>query len=126
MADKMTLCIDFDGVIHDYKEGWKDGTIYGNVVPGFFDWAYEAQNFFKLTIYSSRSATEKGRTEMYDWIGRQWRAWDPTKAITIDFAHEKPIAFLTIDDRCIQFNGDWNDIRLDPTILRKYKAWNNK
>lgn len=123
--DKMTLCIDFDGVIHDYKEGWKDGTIYGNVVPGFFDWAATAQNFFKLVIYSSRSKTPEGLEDMMVWLHDQWITWggDP---IEIEYAHEKPIAFLTIDDRCIQFNGDWDDIRLDPTILRKYKAWNNR
>lgn len=125
MDKKLTICIDFDGVIHSCEHGWQDGEIYGNVVPGFFDWAYEAQKFFKLTIYSSRSATEKGRAKMYEWIGAQWRAWDSTKAITIDFAHEKPIAFLTIDDRCIKFNGDWSAFELDPRNLRHFKAWNN-
>lgn len=128
--DKMTLCIDFDGVIHDYKEGWKDGTIYGSVVPGFFEWAAGAQNFFQLVVYSSRSKTEKGLNEMELWMEDQWAKWalnnPEATAIDLQFAHEKPIAFLTIDDRCVTFNGDWDDIRLDPTILRKYKAWNNK
>lgn len=29
-----TICFDFDGVIHRYNEGWKDGSIYDVPIEG--------------------------------------------------------------------------------------------
>lgn len=124
---KPVLCLDFDGVIHDYKEGWKDGSIYGNVTPGFFDWATEAKEHFKLVIYSSRSKTPEGVAAMREWLTDKITAWQTGKwdVVTLGdftFAHEKPPAFLQIDDRAITFNGDWKP--LVPAMLRQFKPWN--
>jgi hypothetical protein len=130
MADKPTLCIDFDGVVHRYSKGWQDGTIYDDVTDGFFEWAAEAQRYFKLVIYSSRSKDMNQRTLMAMWLYEQRNKWIAAHGpadvdlIDIEFAHEKPPAFLTIDDRCQPFGGRWDDVHLDPKLLRQFKPWN--
>ena len=124
---KPIICIDFDGVIHDYKKGWQHGVIYGDVVPGFFEWALEAQKRFTLTIYSSRSKSAEGLMAMSFWLKEQIERWKKTgarwdDAFCFEFAHEKPAAFLTIDDRAIRFEGDWS--ALHPDELLAFKPWN--
>lgn len=109
------LCLDFDGVIHDYREGWKGGVIYGDVTPGFWEWAIEAQKHFKLVVYSSRS--KDGVGAMHDWLVAQ--GWPDV--VDIEFAHEKPPAFLTIDDRALTFRGKWS--AFDPAELCNFKPW---
>ena len=132
MSDfKPTICIDFDGVIHSYERGWQDGVIYGSVVPGFFEWAERAAQSFKLVIYSSRSKDEAGLNAMLAWMVEQRRQWRDrggmhwtTDPLTFEFASEKPPAFVTIDDRAIQFRGDWYQAELSPEALLKFKPWN--
>jgi hypothetical protein len=120
---KPILCLDFDGVIHDYLEGWRDGTIYGSITPGFLAWAEDAKNHFKLVIYSSRSKTAAGRAAMREWLIQQIEQCEVrlTALDWFEFAHEKPPAFLTIDDRCIQFDGSWQG--MPPEALLQYKTW---
>lgn len=122
---KPILCIDFDGVIHSYERGWQDGVIYGGVTPGFFEWATEAQKLFQLVIYSSRSKTTEGQVAMGAWLRARIVEWNPEgekELLEFRLAHEKPIAFLTIDDRAVLFNGDWSV--LPPEELIKFKPWN--
>jgi hypothetical protein len=134
-ASKLTICIDFDGVIHSYEKGWQDGTIYGTVTEGFFEWAATAKQFFKLVIYSSRSKDMNQRMAMEAWLKFQHTKWVETEwnggmtvqtDIDFEFAHEKPAAWLTIDDRCIRFDGSWNTGRLAPGQMLQFKPWNKR
>ena len=133
MMSKPTLCLDFDGVIHRYSRGWKDGSIYDDVVAGFFDWAQKAYPLFRLVVYSSRSKTLAGIEEMRAWLEARYLEWATTLTekpglIVLDFtfSHEKPPAFLTIDDRGLQFRGDWNAWWLEPKTLRNFQPWTVK
>jgi hypothetical protein len=129
---KPILCLDFDGVIHRYSKGWQDGSIYDSVVPGFFEWTSKARDHFRLVIYSSRSKDNAGIRTMHDWLGGKLITWKTHNIISIElppyihdfeFAHEKPPAFLTIDDRAIQFLGDWSAWWLEPVMLTQFKPW---
>jgi hypothetical protein len=128
---KPTLCIDFDGVVHSYEKGWQNGVIYGSVLPGFWEWAEQAAKQFKLVIYSSRSKTEEGQLVMSLWMVDQRKAWREAGGmhavedkLEFEFAHEKPAAWLTIDDRAIRFEGRWDDPILAPDALRAFRPWN--
>lgn len=136
------LCLDFDGVIHRYSEGWKgENNIYDPPTSGFFDWLMGAIPKFRIAIYSSRSRTQEGIERMVIWIGMYWASWlqesddNIEKAEhalpvgmdlldVIEFHSQKPPAFLTIDDRCVRFEGDWNDLPIDE--LRNFKPWMSK
>ena len=124
---KPTLCIDFDGVIHSYERGWQNGAIYGTVVPGFFEWAATVKQFFKLVIYSSRS--KDGTEAMEAWLKDHYQKWAATEwdghisAPEFEFAHEKPPAWLTIDDRAICFRGDWSTPELSVEAMLAFKPW---
>ncbi len=107
--------------------------IYGHVVPGFFEWVERVRDHFKLVIYSSRSKDDAGVTAMGLWLGEQRNKWikeggkrDPVEPLTMEFAHEKPAAWLTIDDRAIRFAGNWNDPLLTADAMRAFKPWNAK
>lgn len=117
-SDLPILCVDFDGVIHSYEHGWQGGKIYGTVTDGFFDWLKEAQKFFRVVIYSSRSKDPGGIVDMKRWLAHHNGGVVPHD---LEFAAEKPPAFLTIDDRCVRFDGSWSG--LDPNKLREFKPW---
>jgi hypothetical protein len=127
---KPTLCVDFDGVIHRYSRGWqKDGAIYDDAVPGFFEWLKITQKYFRIVIYSSRSDTPEGIELMKDWLTKQYAAWlrgtgNVGVIEEIEFSNVKPPAWLTIDDRAIHFKGDWSASELSVDAMLNFKPWN--
>lgn len=135
---KPILCVDFDGVIHSYTSGWKGATVIPDPpVPGALRWLWKATEWFDVQVYSSRSKDFEALKAMSAWFLDQSTAEfghdHPMACIThtptgptypITFAHEKPAAFLTIDDRAICFEGDWNEF--DPAELLDFKPWNKR
>jgi hypothetical protein len=80
----------------------------------------KALALFDIAVYSSRSETIQGRRAMYRYIEKH-TSQDFVQQL--DFPVHKPRAFLTIDDRCIRFDGDWEDPQFDPKKLLEYKSW---
>lgn len=113
---KPILSLDFDGVIHWYRHGWKGISIIDDEpVPGAKEFIENAQNYFKIVVFSSRSSSESGIEAMKKWMNEHGFP-------EVEFPREKPKAFLFIDDRNIQFKGEW----FDPEELLAFKPWNKE
>lgn len=120
---KRTLLIDFDGVIHNNKGTWLGPRIItGMPVFGAIEWLEDIilSNVFDVAIYSSRSQCVGGRKAMIQWLMNH--DLNPVYIDLISFPSTKPPAFITIDDRSIQFNGHF------PTYdeIDTFKPWNKQ
>ncbi len=121
------LCLDFDGVIHSYTTPWINAaTIPDPPVEGAIEFLLQALEHFTVVIYSSRSGQRGGIDAMVAWLKQHasdcWDNDDHDGLCNIEFASEKPAAFLTIDDRAICFDGTWPSIE----SLKSFKPWNKK
>jgi hypothetical protein len=125
---KPILCLDFDGVIHRYDSKWTDAkTISDGPVDGALEFIRAAQEHFHISIFSSRSGTAEGRLAMFQWLKKHAsEMWGEREAflvlIGVEFPHEKPPAFISIDDRVMCFEG----LFPDPRALLGFKPWNKR
>lgn len=125
---KLTIALDFDGVIHLYRQGWHDGTIYDDIHPEFFAWALEAQEQFNLVIFSARGETAVGLADMQEYIEAQYEAWleqNPEyqgKDLVFSFAEKKPKAWVYVDDRAITFQGSFKALTVES--IKAFRPWN--
>jgi hypothetical protein len=98
-----TIAVDFDGVIHKYGQGYKDGSIYDYPVEGAFEAIGLLQRKgYKIVIFTAR----KELKAVFDWCELWGRgALKSTPRVT----NQKPPAICYIDDRAIRFTN-WQDI----------------
>lgn len=128
---KPILCIDFDGTLHSYASGWKGADVIPDPpVPGAIAFLWDAIEHFDVQVFSSRSNQPGGIAAMRAWLAKwdeeYWshRLGRPRTCLTlcVKFPTEKPLAFLTIDDRAITFTGTWPDI----VTLKAFRPWNKQ
>lgn len=146
MKHKKTICVDFDGVIHLYNSGWQGADqIPDPPVPGAIHGLHllTQDPEIEVAIYSSRSSEPGGIEAMKKWLDtweKDWREgteWEQYDKDTVEnmfrnvkylsekcvFPTSKPPAVVYIDDRGINFDGDWSKITAD---LKNYKPWNKR
>ena len=133
------ICIDFDGVIHSYKSGWKGTTeIPDPPVPGAFEFLTQlVEAGWTVNVYSSRSkgshqeycdtkehhklaCTTDGIRAMQEWFAAHDLPEDVL--LRLKFPVTKPAAVMTVDDRAFCFEGrfpslDW---------IERFRPWNKR
>jgi len=134
---KPILCLDFDGVIHSYASGWKgEDNIPDEPTLGAMKFIVEAVNHFDIAIFSTRSKSTQGIDAMRRWVrywlhgylsslvifpGAEGGLIPAIRAVEacISYPTEKPLAFVTLDDRAITFEGVWPSVE----SLLNFKPW---
>lgn len=124
-----TLCLDFDGVIHSYKSGWKgarnipdepvEGALAFMALMLVYDW--------DVVIHSSRARHWGGITAMRNWLKKHAGNlyYDSPAGGGLErvrFVRWKPSAYITLDDRAITFMGQWPS----KEELEAFKPWYKK
>lgn len=106
--DKKTICIDFDGVIHDYSNGWQGEDVFAQMIPNADTaTALLKKKGWRVIIFTTRKKTKK----LEDWLSEH--------KIAYDFINENPdqpehasgkiVADVYLDDRGICFRGRWDE-----------------
>ena len=112
IGTKNTIAIDFDGVIHKYSEGWKDGSIYDKPMAGVHSALMKLKTDYWVYIFTTRNVQE-----VVQWMNSKFwgngehgfstiampegtRFWNGSE---VAVSNRKLPAEFYIDDRGIRF-----------------------
>lgn len=93
---KKTICVDFDGVLNEY-DGHEEEDL-GEPLTGSKEFIKELRKKYKVVILTSRQ-----KEQVIDWLNNNGF---PSMKVT----NRKVPAVAYIDDRAIQFNGNYKKI----------------
>jgi len=142
----MTIAFDFDGVIHKYSKGWKDGSIYD---PISYQWILlvrelleEGHTVFILSTRSKRQIfkhfkklycfpdpTNKNNCSDYSWVCEFsfrvmpfWEKFVRNKIVdgiaSVGICNHKAVFDVLIDDRVICFTGSYLGLKEKITTFK--------
>ena len=111
------IAIDFDGVLHLYITPF-DGT---DIIPdppvegalGAIKSLYSQG--YKIVIFSARAKDNSAKAAIWSWL----RKYGFTQYISV-VTNIKPTAKVIVDDKAIQFKGDWFQTLKD---IENFEPW---
>ena len=127
----INVALDFDNTLHAHPVFTGGNVIPGGPLPGAMERIsemYHHPEIDKIFIFSLRCYGGHGIAAMSEWIhrhlipvvGEEKASWIRASLI---FTFMKPDNCVIIDDRCIQFRGDWSDPRLSVDSIAGFQGW---
>lgn len=117
MKMKKTIVFDFDGVIHKYRNGWQDGSIYDEYNEDIINIMYSLMTSgYSVAIVSTRNPIQISEW----WNNHQFpmkatpvindtKFWSNTEYIGV--FNKKIPALVYIDDRGYRWNGKLSELK---------------
>lgn len=109
---KKTILIDLDGVLNEY-DGNFDEKYIPPVRAGAKDFLKELSKDYKVVIFTTRAPLSSSK----------WAITNGLDKYIEDITNVKKPSYLLIDDRCINFDGDFNQIKHK---IKDFKVWYKK
>lgn len=113
---KRTVCVDLDGVLADYSQGFQGIEMIGEPIPGAVQFTKELAEFASILVYTTRCSErveggslgtvpdggeQRSAKELQDIV----KAWLDKHGFVYDdvwIGQGKPIASAYIDDRAVE------------------------
>ncbi len=106
---KKTILIDLDGVLNTYNGGFKPDFI-PPLKEGAFEFIQKLATNYEVKIFTTRNKI----------LASKWLIESGLEAFIADITNTKEVCWLFVDDRCINFDGDYENLfsRIDG-----FKPW---
>jgi hypothetical protein len=115
--DKPTVILDFDGTIHLYNSGWKGVDVIPDLpTVGCREAVELLRRRYRVVVVSTRCNEPAGIAAIWAWLRLHQIEVD-------DVARDKPASLVTVDDRALRFEGNWNEIlgKIDEAAVPWFK-----
>ncbi|MFI6495952.1 hypothetical protein [Nonomuraea typhae] len=109
-----TIAVDFDGVIHSYTQGWADGTVYDQPMPGAVNGLNALMMDYAVYIHTARDIEQV--STWLTTLGFRCRTifegdfWNTRDILLV--TNRKLPASAYVDDRGIRFHS-WAQVLID-------------
>ena len=106
---KKTILIDLDGVLNTYTGGFDENNIPA-IKDGAKEFIEQVSENFELKLFTTRNKI----------LASKWLIENGVDKYFKDITNTKDLAWLYIDDRCLNFNGDYSDLLAQ---INGFKPW---
>src|SRR5574344_1835162 len=110
MSDfKKTILIDLDGVLNEYK-GIFDKNFIPEIKCGAKKFLEDLSENYDIKIFTTRNKI----------LASKWIVENNLENVVSDITNVKELCFLYIDDRCLNFDGDFNNLK---SKIENFAPW---
>ena len=109
---KKTILLDLDGVINTYNRDYNPDYI-PPLRTGARQFLEKLSQKYKIKLFTTRNKM----------LASMWLLENNLNEFISDVTNTKELCWLFVDDRCVCFNGNYNELFED---IESFKVWHGK
>lgn len=106
---KKTILIDLDGVLNEYIGNFDKDSI-PDIKHGAKEFLIELSQTYTIKLFTTRNKI----------LASKWLIQNSLDTVIDDITNVKELSYIYIDDRCINFDGDYENLK---SQIQNFKPW---